>query len=761
MKKTVVIFGALFLLILSFGVGFVLFQIVQAPNLTEADAAPEGYLSTILDKDENLVNTLYVTESNRIYVALENIPKDLQDAFVAIEDARFYEHHGIDLKGIVRAFGVGLKKGEFSQGASTITQQLLKNNVFTDWMSEETFYDRLCRKIQEQYLAVCLEQKYSKEWILENYLNTINLGGGTRGVQVASKYYFGKDVSNLTLAESTLLAGITKNPSRYNPLKNPEKSIERQELVLDAMLAQGMISQQEYDQVILENVIGNLKNHEENSGLPVFSWYEDALLQQIVRDLTATYRYNEDEAWNLIYSGGLTIYSAMDRELQEMCETQATDSKWYSDDQEISLVITDVSTGAVRAIVGSSKAKEESLSYNRATDAIRQPGSTIKVVGEYAAAIDKGMITLGDVIDDAPYTYSNGTALHNSYGSYKGMMTIREAITTSSNVVALKTYQMVGERTVFEYLDKFGISTLSEEDKNEAISIGGTYNGVTNLEMTAAYNAIANDGKYIHPYFYTKVLNCDGEVLLENPLNFEQVIDKTSAQLLTNAMKDVIAKGTGQAAAVSGVELAGKSGTTNKKKDLWFVGYSADYTCGIWGGYDDNSPQNDSTYVKKLWKAVMTEAHKGKSKTTLEDNTNLNSTIICKKCGKLALEDVCEDTLQGNMTQKEYFVSGTEPKTFCDCHVKLTICEESNRKAGIYCPSEAKTASVYLKSGTKGTEDVQYVVPENAEESCTVHKAFWDKWFDDESESDESWEKPQESEKQRENWWGNFFYNWF
>ena len=190
---------------------FLLVQILQAPKLSEVDAAPEGYLSTILDQDENVMNTLYVTESNRIYVGLENIPKELQEAFIAIEDARFYSHQGIDLKGIVRAVSLGIKNGGMTQGASTITQQLLKNNVFTDWMSEESFYDSLCRKVQEQFLAIRLEQNFSKEWILENYLNTINLGGGTRGVQVAAQYYFGKDISGLSLAESALIAGITKN----------------------------------------------------------------------------------------------------------------------------------------------------------------------------------------------------------------------------------------------------------------------------------------------------------------------------------------------------------------------------------------------------------------------------------------------------------------------------------------------------------------------------------------------------------------------
>lgn len=757
--------GMLFAGIFGAALIFLLIQIVQAPKLSEVDAAPDGYLSTILDNDENVINTLYVTESNRIYVGLENIPKELQEAFIAIEDARFYSHHGIDLKGIIRAISLGVKNGEMTQGASTITQQLLKNNVFTDWMSEDSFYDSLCRKVQEQFLAIRLEQNYSKEWILENYLNTINLGGGTRGVQVAAQYYFGKDVSELSLAECALIAGITKNPTTYNPLLNPKKSLERQELVLKAMLDQGYISQEQYDAAILEDVIGSLKERSENAKLKVFSWFEDALLLQIVEDLTATYRYDEEEAWNLIYSGGLTIYSTQDTKLQNICESEATNSGWYSDDQELSVVMTDVSSGAVLAIVGSSHEKDASLAYNRATDAVRQPGSTIKVIGEYAAALDKGKITLGTVVDDAPYEYSNGTEIKNSYTNYKGMTTIRDAIATSSNVVALKTYQTAGERTVFEYLDKFGITTLTDDDKNEAISIGGTYNGVTNLEMTAAYNAIANEGKYIRPYFYTKVVNRDGDVILENTQTFEQVMNKSSAQLLTSAMKDVITKGTGQGAAVSGVELAGKSGTTNEKKDLWFVGYSAYYTCGVWGGYDDNSAQSDGTYVKKIWKEMMRESHEGMEKASLGSEESLVSAIICKKCGNLAIEGVCDSTAQGNMVQKESFVSGTEPKMTCDCHVKINICQSSNAEAGSYCPDSDVTTTVYLKNGTEGTDDANYVLPGNVGESCDVHKYFWNQWFENEPEEDYKPpiydEEPPVSEEEEHSWWDNIFRNWF
>lgn len=729
--------------------------IAKAPDIYEVDATPEGYLSTILDKEGNVTETLYIAESNRVYVELEYIPQNLKDAFVAIEDSRFYEHKGIDPRGIARAFVKGITNGEFSQGASTITQQLLKNNVFTDWMEEDSFKDRMDRKVQELYLAVRLEQNYPKEWILENYLNTINLGGGTRGVQVASKYYFGKEVSELTLAESALIAGITKSPTAYNPLLNPEKSISRQKLVLDAMLSQKMLTQEEYDAAMQEDVIGNLITDSSKRGNNVFSWFEDALLVQVVDDLMETYGYDEAEAWEMIYAGGLTIHSTQDVKLQKLCEAEAVKEGWYGENQQISIVMTDTETGAVVAVVGGSEEKKENLIYNRATDAIRQPGSTIKVIGEYAAALDNGKITLGTVIDDAPYTYSDGTNIKNSYESFKGKTTVRDAIASSGNIAALKTFQMVGEDKVFQYLNDFGITTLTEEDKNESLSIGGTHNGVTNLELTGAYNTIANDGNYIRPYFYTKVVDRQGNVILEQEETSKQVISKMTAELLTAAMEEVMHSGTGAAANVEGLTLAGKSGTTNEKKDIWFVGFSDKYTLGIWGGHDNHEPQGDSVYVKKMWQSIMKQSHSGVADGSLVNEENLLKINICTKCGQRAVSGLCDVSIQGDMTRYEYFATGTEPEVNCDCHVAVTICKNNGHEAGNYCP-EVET-KVYLYEGTKGTEDEAYVVPADACVKCEEHTNIFDKWFSEEEESHQEDSEQEEYQEDTGNGWDIFF----
>lgn len=748
-KKIMVCAGIVFGVTVLAGLGYVGYQIASAPGIHEVDATPEGYLSTILDKDGKVTETLYVAESNRVYMELQYIPQDLKDAFVAIEDARFYEHHGIDPKGITRAFVKGITDGGFSQGASTITQQLLKNNVFTDWMEEDSFKDRMDRKVQELYLAVRLEQNYSKDWILENYLNTINLGGGTRGVQVASKCYFGKDVSELTLAESALIAGITKSPTAYNPLLNPEKSMDRQKLVLDAMLSQEMITQEEYEAAVQEDVLTKLITDSSERGASVFSWFEDALLVQIVEDLKEEYGYDESTAWEMIYAGGLTIYSTQDTYLQKLCETEAVKKGWYAEGQQISIVMTDTQTDAVAAIVGGSDKKKENLIYNRATDAVRQPGSTIKVIGEYAAALEDGEITLGTVVDDEPYTYSDGTSIKNSYQSFKGKTTIRDAIASSGNIAALKTFQMMGEDEVFQTLEDFGITTLTDEDKNEALSIGGTYNGVTNLELTGAYHAIANGGNYVRPYFYTKVVDRQGNVILEQDITSEQVISETTADLLTLAMEEVLRSGTGTSANVEGLSLAGKSGTSNDKKDIWFVGFSDKYTLGIWGGHDNNQPQGDSVYVRKMWQSIMKQSHEGVTDVPLVNTGEFIQANICIKCGNLAISGLCDSTLQGNMTRYEYYAPGTEPVKNCDCHVSMEICKATKHETSGYCPDvETK---VYLYEGTEGTEDAAYVIPEGSNVKCEEHTNIIDKWFGEEE---------QEQDNMKDNWQIFFPWNW-
>ena len=722
--------GIFLLIFLLAGVSFLIYCVMKAPDISALDARPQNYRSTVLDDSKNVVLTLSGESSNRVYVSLDQVPDDLEHAFIAVEDSRFYKHHGVDLYGIARAFVKGVTTGDFSQGASTITQQLLKNNVFTDWTDEKTFLDKLERKIQEQYLAIRLENTVDKDWILENYLNTINLGGGNWGVETAAKYYFGKDVSQLDLAECACLAAITKNPTAYNPLKNPEKNAKRRLIVLKDMLDQGYITTDAYNAAGAEDVYSEIQSiGGVVDSAQVMDYFQDALIYELIDDLESSTGCTEAEAWNQIYKGGLTIYSTESSLLQQTADSVINDDEYYINDAQSSMVLIDNETGAVKALIGGRGEKTASLVYNRATTETRQPGSTIKVPGEYAAALDAGDITLATTFDDAPYAYSDGTAVVNSDGLYKGETTVRDAIAESRNIIALKVFQQAGIDSVWDMLKKFGIDTLTDADKVEALALGGTSGGVTNLEMTAAYSALSRGGEYIKPYYYTKVVDHDGNTILEHDVDETRAVRESTAKLLTSAMESVMTDGTGTDAAFDGQELAGKSGTTSNVTDAWFIGFSSYYTCGVWGGYDDHSSQESSAYTHSLWRAVMEQIHSSLGESTLDDADNMDSADICIKSGKLAVDGVCDDTLQGDMTRTEYFAPGTEPAEDCDIHEKVSICTASGQIATQYCPSTEER--VYLKQGTDGTEDEAYVMPTGLGK-CTLHTKpahWWDNLF--------------------------------
>ncbi len=728
---------ALVLACLAGGFVYVFSVISRAPDLDVLDVEPEGYRSSVLNTDEEVVLTLSGEASNRVYVKLSEVPEDLQHAFVAIEDERFYKHHGIDLKGIVRAFFKGIANGgHFSQGASTITQQLLKNNVFSAWTQESSFSEKLERKIQEQYLAVRLERKVSKEWILENYLNTINLGGGNWGVQTAAKYYFDKDVSELTLAECAVLAGITKNPTTYNPVKNPEKNAERQKLVLANMTEQGFITEEQQQEALKEDVYGRIEEVRANGVTQqIMTYFEEAMLYQVLDDLQEATGCTEEQAWDRIYRGGLTIYSTEDSRLQKIAERAVNEADVPAKNTQMSLVMIDNETGQVRAMVGGRGKKEANLILNRATSSLRQPGSTVKVIGAYALGIENGRFTLGSVYDDAPTAYSDGTVVHNANGEYLGKMTVHEAITTSCNTVAVQTFSGLGIRQVMADLELFGITTLTDQDRVESLALGGTSGGVTNLEMTAAYSVLARGGEYLQPVYYTKILDQNGDVLIEKTAAARDVVKTETAVLLTAAMEDVLKKGTGKAASFEGMSLAGKTGTTTGSRDVWMIGYSPYLTCGVWGGQDDNGKQEDGTYVKEAWRQAMSEAHKGKSDPGFDGVGSLVQVKICTKCGKRAVEGLCDCVnVQGSdqtvdHTMTEYYVSGQEPQDSCTCHKEITVCRESRQLPNRYCDDTWRM--VFLREAAEDTEDAACLQPEDVgQRTCSVHKpTFSIPWF--------------------------------
>ena len=769
------------------GIGIFKGIIESAPDISDIDPSPTGYLSVVLDNQGNETAKLVASGSNRVYVTLDEIPELVQHAFVAIEDERFYEHNGIDLKGIIRAGFKGIANGfHFSQGASTITQQLLKNNVFEGW-TDQSGMEKVERKIQEQYLAIELTKIKSKDWVLENYLNTINLGQNTLGVQSASRRYFGKDVSELTLSEGAVIAGITKNPSAYNPVSHPEKNDDRRKQVLKNMKDQGYISEGEYKEALEDDVYSriqqvNITYAEDNPN----SYFVDAVIDQVVQDLVVKKGYTDTQAYKAIYNSGLSIESTQDMAIQQICdeevnnlENYSTEPKYsfsyrltikkadgtmenYSDQTMIAyysasipgyslnfasveeaqvaidaykteimqpgdtivdggesvvftmqpqtaVTIIDQYTGEVKAIVGGRGEKTGSRTLNRATDTTRQPGSTFKVLAAFAPAIDTAGMTLATVQDDAPYTYSNGTSLRNYDNSYRGFTTLRYAITKSINVVTVKTLTDISPQVGYDYLQNFGFSTLVQDDIVQSLALGGITRGVTNLELTAAYAAIANAGTYTKPRFYTRILDHNGNVLIDNRQETHTVLKETTAFLLTDAMQDVVTVGTGGAVNFGNMSIAGKTGTTTSNRDVLFSGYTPYFTCTVWCGYDDNTPQEGAltSNPKTLWNRIMGRIHEGKENIGFTQPAGIVTAAVCKKSGKLAVSGLCDSDPRGSMVETEYFAEGTVPTEYCDHHVSATICSVSGLLATEFCPAEVKYAGIYIVGGSGDSDDGQ------------------------------------------------------
>ena len=789
----------------SAGIGIFKGVLATAPDIGNIDVTPTGFSTFVYDIEGNQTAKLVSTDSNRIPVTIDMVPEDLKNAFVAVEDSRFYSHNGIDIKGIVRAVVVGiqnkLRGGDFTEGASTITQQLLKNNVFTDWTSEDSFADRLKRKIQEQYLALELEKVMDKDSILINYMNTINLGQNTLGVQAASMRYFNKSVSDLNLSECAVIAGITKNPSRYNPITHPDKNAERRQKVLEDMQRDGYITQEQFDEAMADDVYSRIQIADsENEDSSVNTYFVDALTDDVLEDLIAA-GYNETQAFTLLYSGGLKIYSTQDPKIQRICdETFADESifpantKWYlnyeltieksngdkenhskemfrtfwkenrsksynliyasqeeayqdielykeavmgSGDEvlgetisltpqpQVSIVVEDQSTGYIVAMEGGRGAKSGSRTLNRATDTTRQPGSTFKVVSTYAPAFDSAGLTLATVMNDAPFNYADGRPVANWYGeNYRGLSSLREGIAQSMNIVAVKTLTQITPQLGFDYLRNFGFTTLEERkeingkiysDIQQALALGGITNGVTNEELNAAYACIANGGTYIKPKLYTKVLDHDGNIILDNTIpQSRQVIKESTAFLLTNAMVDVVTVGTGGSVHFGGMAIAGKTGTTSDYNDVWFSGYTPYYTATTWAGFDNNVKLtgDEKNLAKKLWRSVMSKIHEGLTNEPFNVPSGIVTATVCSRSGKLPIEGLCNGTLRS-----EYFADGTVPTETCDVHYAGQVCTYSSLPACEGCPFKVEgileltpIEDVSLQSGS-GTAQPQPETP--------------------------------------------------
>ena len=586
---------------------------------------------------------------NRIWVPLEEMPKSLIDAYVAIEDKRFWDHSGVDW---MRTLSVVVKY-RFSQGGSTITQQLIKNLTGENG---RTFI----RKYREICYALNLEKHASKEKILETYLNTLYLDEGCYGVQTASEFYFGKDVSELNLAESACLAAITTAPRTYNPIRNFENNRRRQKLCLDYMLEQGKISKEEYDEALNYEIIftnsekyvpkkDNKTTKEKKDTYQ--SYYVDYVIDKVIADLQEQYNYTYNQAWRKLYYGGLKIYTAEDMNIQSVLEdiyyNRKTLPKGTKDGQAVQSAMTVMDyQGRLKGIVGRAGPKPGDRSLNIAAKSPRQPGSAIKPLSVYAPAIEKNYAHWSTLMQNYGLVLKDGSIWPKNYdgpgspGSYK---TIADAIPPSLNTVPARLVDIMTPKVCYDFLvNNFHISTATTSDVNLApLAVGAMSKGVTTLVMAAAFATFGYGGKYYEPICYFRVTNHDGsKVYLQTQAKPEQVISEATADIMLRLLERVIttSNGTGRKYGVSGFETFAKTGTTTDNKDRWFVGGTPYYVAAVWLGYE--TPK-DLSHISgnpagQTFKTVMDEIHKGLEKKGFTHSEDVVKKVFCTRTGLLA-----------------------------------------------------------------------------------------------------------------------------
>lgn len=657
--------------------------------------------SIILDKDGNKLAELS-GDDNRKIIKLDEMPKNLKNAYIAIEDERFYEHNGIDLK---RTGGAILKyvvhRGNASFGGSTITQQLVKNITQE---KDRSGMAGIIRKVKEWAKAYQIERMISKDQILELYLNIIFVGGNNNnlGVEVGSEYYFNKPAKELNLAECAFLAGINHSPNKYNPYVDNHADIikTRTKTVLKKMLELGKIEKTEYDEAI-SKVDEGLKFEKSTSLENLYSYHTDATISQVIEDIAKEKGISKSLASTYVYSSGLTINSTQDTELQnKMNEVMVEKSGEYVRKSKLvdgatsqsAMVIIDNSNGFVVGVVGGLGEKTESRGLNRATQSPRQTGSSIKPLTSLVPGINEGVITAATVYDDNK-TQFPGNYEPKDYNAFKGLISIRSAVTTSQNIPFIKVVSELTPSKSTDYLQKMGVSTV-EKDRNilAALSIGGFTDGITPLEMAGCYATIANDGVYRRPMFYSQVTDANGNTVLDaaTKQNSEEVISKQAAYVIKNILQSVVKSGTATYCKISGQDVAAKTGTTNSNYDKWLCGFTNLYTATCWYGFDKNEEVTGSTNVAgRIWSSVMTKVHSGKEGSSFSKPDGIVSATICRASGKRATEK-CSDTYS------EIFVEGTVPGE-CDAHSNSAdVCESSGLLSNEYCPNKVTRYFSYI-----------------------------------------------------------------
>ncbi|MBO4429014.1 MAG: transglycosylase domain-containing protein [Clostridia bacterium] len=666
-----------------------------AANKIDADidygalVSAKGLTSIIYAKDESgeYVETLRLHGAeNRVRIDLENVPDHVRDAFVSIEDHRFYDHKGVDWRRTAGAALSFIDPGRSSYGGSTITQQLVKNLTGDDGFTVK-------RKLIEIMRALKLERSLSKSEILEAYLNTVYLSNGCYGIETASEYFFSKSAADLTLSEAASLAAILKYPYKYDPVKFPSNNVERRNTVLKRMLELGKISDAEYAAAIAEPLTLNVAQRASETRR--LSWYEETVIDEVVRDLCEKYGCDKKTAAGIVYSGGLRIYTAENKKIQSALEKTYENEKNFPTSgiltpPESAAVIIDAHTGALLAIVGARGEKISDRTLNYATRLTRSPGSVIKPISVYAPAIDRDLITWSTVFDDVPVSFTetdNGFTMwpQNNPRVYSGLTNVAHALSSSINTVSVRILRKLGLENSFSFLKALSITTLVEGRQTESgarvsdvaeapLALGALTDGCTLYQITGAYTMFATGGVHIKPYSYTEVYDSDGNLILQNEGAGVRMISEDSADIMTRMLENVVSSGTAKGMNISkNIAVAGKTGTSHADVDRWFIGYTPDYVCGVWYGYVD---ARSIGYYKTnpacdIFDTVMTAVYEETpelQKNGFTRSDNVVKCLYCRDSGMLASHD-CTCDPRGNRIELGYFKKGTEPQSHCETHV--------------------------------------------------------------------------------------------
>ena len=697
---------AFFLLIFA---GYVTFSLGPYINV-DASAYTMKLSSVVYYQDEKgdwkELQKIHGTE-NRTLVDFDDIPDHVWKALVAIEDERFFEHGGVDWKSTAAAIGNRLIGGETTRGGSTITQQVIKN--LTD--DNKT---TIKRKVMEIFRANRFARNYSKEEILEMYLNLVYFGNGSYGISAAAEGYFGKDVKDLSVAEAASIIGITQYPYKYDPARGDwyrEQNRTRQLTVLYKMYEQGYLTREEYEDAKDEKLVFRwdegakvTKKTSEAGNTKYDSYFVEQVFNDVLDDLVDEKGYSRSLARDLLYTGGYKIYSTVDPELQKQAEKvfadrsnlnyKSSSGQWL----QSGMTVIDNRTGDVAAIVGRFGKRDGAFLWSYAVNP-RACGSAIKPLSTYAPALDTGTIAASATVDDYPVRMLGGKAWpKNAYSGFYGLIPLSTALKHSSNTTAVRVVEKLGLSKSYQYLtEKFGLSTLdSVRDKNSAaLALGGFTHGVTTRDMAAAYATFPNNGVYTEPRTYVKVCDSEGNVVLEKKSKSRVILKESTVYTINSLLTGVVDSGTGTEAKFSGMHIAGKTGTTDSNNDRYFVGYTPYYTAAVWIGYDTPTHISCSgNPAAQLWKKVMKEAHSNLPDCNFSArNDGMTAVTVCTKTGLLAGS--------GCPTQTVYVAKGSAPSMTCDGHTHVEICSLNDKLAGDLCPDDqvSSVSAINFRAG--------------------------------------------------------------